>query len=126
MRAILVPILCITSSLLASPEITVDVSPQDLRQIRAVIRAATSEPILAIYLVCEKQPVPGSIPVKGYTSGPIRYSPITCYQRTDKVIVSTVRTYVGNVGKRANPIAYIVQKVRGTWRIQSTIPIARL
>jgi hypothetical protein len=123
MRAILIPILCIASSLLASPEITVHISPQDVRQIRAVISAPTSEPILDIYPVCEKQPVPGSIPIKGYTSGPIRYSAITCYARTDKVIVSTVRTYVGNVGKRVNPIAYIVQKVGETWKIQSTIPM---
>jgi hypothetical protein len=94
----------------------VHISQRDRIEIRAVIHAATQEPILRFSPVWESHLVAGSIPVKmwqsnGFKNGKVQTIPIVAYERTDKVSVQT--------GSDANLTggSFGVQKVGGKWKI---------
>src|SRR4029453_13881398 len=92
--ATLILTLWLASSAIAGPHVTAHISQQDVRQISAIIRAATPEPILSIDPVYERQRIPGSIPreivdlglPKG---GRVQTKPIVMYERTDRVGIQT-------------------------------------
>ena len=103
---------------MAGPHVTAHISQQDVRQISAIIRAATPEPILSIDPVYERQRIPGSIPreivelglPKG---GRVQTKPMVMYERTDRVGIQTgsQRNLTGG--------SFIVQRVGNTWKILS-------
>ena len=114
----LILMLCLASLVTASPSVTAHVSQQDVREVAAVIGAATQEPILAISPVYERQSVRGSIAVKEVELGPfkdrkIQTKLIVMYERTDRVAVRT--------GSEQNLTgsSYVVQRIGTKWKILS-------
>jgi len=116
--ATLILMLWLASSAIAGPHVTAHISQQDVRQISAIIRAVTPEPILSIDPVYERQRIPGSIPRETVElglpkGGQIQTKPIVMYERTDRVGIQTgsQRNLTGG--------SYIVQRVGNTWKILS-------
>jgi hypothetical protein len=107
--------LCLAGSVASAQAQDVHISQRDRDEIRAVIRAATREPILRITAVYDDRPVAGSIPRKAWRddgrNGKVKLTPIVEYERTDKVSVQT--------GSEANLTggSYGVQKLGGKWKI---------
>ena len=108
--------LCLVASALSAPAQGVHISQRDRADIRAVIHAATQEPILRLSPVWESHPVAGSISVKmwqsnGFKNGKVQTIPVVMYERTDMVSVQT--------GSDANLTggSYGVRKVGGKWKL---------
>jgi hypothetical protein len=101
---------------IADPRVTAPISRDDVKQIVAVVRAATPEPILSIDPVYTKEPRPGAIPQKATELGPIsagkvQNKSIVTYIPTDQVSVRTgsERNLKGG--------SYKLQRVDRTWKI---------
>ena len=107
--------LCLVASAVSARAQDVHISQRDRADIRAVIHAATPEPILRMSPFYDSHPVAGSIPVKMWRDDrkgrQEHLTPIVQYERTDKVCVST--------GSDANLTggSYVVQKLDGKWKI---------
>jgi hypothetical protein len=114
-RRIFIAALCLVASAVSAPAQDVHISQHDRADIRAVIHAATREPILRMSPFYDSHPVAGSIPVKMWRDdrkGRVEHlTPIVQYERTDKVCVST--------GSDANLTggSYVVQRLDGKWKI---------
>jgi hypothetical protein len=115
-RLIFIVALCLAASEASTKAQDVHISRRDHDEIRAVIHAATREPILRLSPVYDSHRVAGSIPVKmwrtdGFKNGKLQTTPIIQYERTDKVSVQT--------GSDANLSggSYEVQKLGGKWKI---------
>ena len=107
--------LYLTASAVLAPAQDIPISQRDRAGIRAVIHAATREPILRMSPFYDSHPVAGPIPVKMWRDDrkgrEEHLAPIVQYERTDKVCVST--------GSDANLTggSYVVQKLEGGWKI---------
>jgi hypothetical protein len=91
--ATLILIVCFAHFATARPSINAHVSKRDLAEISAVIRAATTEPILSIDPVYQSEQVPNSVPYNTIEiqieHGMAINRPIVIYERTDRASVRT-------------------------------------
>lgn len=112
---IIIAAVCFATSVGHAVAQDVHISRRDREGIRIVIRAATREPILWFTPIYDSHPAPGSIPAKMWRddgrNGKVHLTPITQYERTDKVLVMT------GFDKNLTGGSYTVEKIGDRWKI---------
>jgi hypothetical protein len=103
--------LCLVSPVLARPSIYGRIPEQDVKEICAVVRAVTPEPIGAITTLCTTEHVPESIPYKTIEISRTGTRQVIMYERTDFVSVQT------GTRDKGSGASYQVQKLAGKWKI---------
>lgn len=111
MRVFVAAVALVGSFAFAGPAVDAHVSPEDVRQICAVVARVTPEPIRDIEGAISDKPVPGAIAHDAISESTNGTKHIKTYERTDLVYVSVGKStdVDGNV--------YYVQKFGKTWKV---------
>ncbi len=97
--------------LAGEPKVSAPISSEDVRQIRELVAAVTTDPITVISGVLASEHVPGSIPRKSFhVAADGTRMPSTSYERADLVWAMTSP-------KKGLPIQYQLQKSAQGWKI---------